>query len=93
MLPREGGARATPFGQALTHHQSASHYPYVSACFKSHLQVHGAHIPDYTASSAYLNERARRDLRDCDQNGTNCVNLPVCVPMDYKLFETPVLIG
>ena len=82
-----------PFVQAPVHHLSALHYPSLSACFKSYPQVHRAQFHDCTASNPQLGERARRDLRDSVNNDTNCVNLPVCVPMNDKLFETPASIG
>jgi len=57
-----------PFDQLLSrvlYQQSVLHHPYLSACLESHLHVHGAHSHHYSASNVHLDERARRDLRDC----------------------------
>jgi hypothetical protein len=90
ILPREDGARALCLSSCTS---TVCFTLPISLCLNSDLQMHSAQFHDYTASNPQLRERARRDLRDCDQNDTNCVKLPVCVPMTDKLFETPASIG
>jgi hypothetical protein len=74
-----------PFVQAPVHHLYALHYPSLSACFKSYLQVHSAQFHDCTASNPQLGERARRDLRDCDQKDTNCVKPSRVCPHERQI--------
>jgi len=83
-----------PFGQASIRHQSGIYHPYPSASLKNQLQYHGAQTHDSTPRKcstgqdglAAISETAVKTIQ-------SALNLPVCVPMNHKLSETPASIG